>query len=974
MSFDLDFAIVAGFLLLNLGVGLYYSRNIVDLKDYALGGRNFSSGTLAATIAATWIGGGVFGQTIAETYKHGLYFMIPALGDSLVLLVVGVFLVPKMQTFLGNLSIAETMGKLYGNAARLITTSICLLCCVGVIAAQFKVSSTLLSIFFGISSFYAVLLAAIIVIIYSSLGGIRAVSFTDVTQIFTFGIIVPILSLIIWQTLDNPNDVFAVISKNQNFNFNQVFTLHNPRLLDVFLLFLFFIIPTLEPTTFQRLIMARDIHQAKKSVILASFICLSISLIIMWVAMLLFYENPNLDPETLMPYIINHYSYTGLKGLIAIGILSIIMSTADSYMNSAAILLTNDFLKPIGYILSKRQELLISKISCIGIGVMAFFLAFETNSLLELTYLVWGSYMPIITVPLILAIMGFRFASRSILIGMLAGFITIVVFEIMSIEIKSVIPAMLVNLLFSTVSHYFFGKSERYTFRKKKTDENEFNQLKKSKLINFFDLVQRIPKFNLIEFCNNGLPSSNIIYGYFSFTLFLTMITTMSISKNLYSYFGIINAFQSLVLIIATSFLCIDLWPKTLKDKYIGIIWYFSVFIGLIFISSFLVLMSKFSHVSLIILTIHLSIVPLLMGWRTSLIMIVIGVGLSFSLYESYIGEMIPGELYDLKLKLVYVLLIVGSFAITLLKSKQEDFETIEKKAEHFEKETGYLKKEIEYSKREFENLSQGLKTLETQFEGKQGILKEKEMYLKDQLKIRNIEISKLKDVKDEFIRNVMHESNTPLTGILSLCDILYSYYDKLDKKNIKQSIKDIVNSGDRLKTYVNNIADLSKLSSLSYELKKEKVNLSKLTQDRTVLYKKVFSDDAKKQEFKFEIEKDIITECDEYYITQAIDNLISNAVKYGEGNPITINLIKNKDNEVQFKIIDSGVGIPENELISIFDKFTVSTKTKSSAEGRGIGLALCEKIIKVHNGRIWAKQNPDKGVCFAFTLPVASR
>ncbi|MFK7968274.1 MAG: sensor histidine kinase [Rickettsiaceae bacterium] len=156
----------------------------------------------------------------------------------------------------------------------------------------------------------------------------------------------------------------------------------------------------------------------------------------------------------------------------------------------------------------------------------------------------------------------------------------------------------------------------------------------------------------------------------------------------------------------------------------------------------------------------------------------------------------------------------------------------------------------------------------------------------------------------------------------------------------------------------------------MSYELNKEKVNLSKLIKERTFLYKKVFSDDAQKQEFKFKIEKDIITECDEYYITQAIDNLISNAVKYGKGNPVTIKLITTKDNEVQFKIIDSGIGIPENELISIFDKFTVSSKTKTPAEGRGIGLTLCEKIIKVHNGRIWAEQNSDKGTTFTFTLP----
>ena len=436
-------------------------------------------------------------------------------------------------------------------------------------------------------------------------------------------------------------------------------------------------------------------------------------------------------------------------------------------------------------------------------------------------------------------------------------------------------------------------------------------------------------------------------------------------------YKFLIDILYPLTLCSATVLMSYPLWAHKWKEtNFIAICWNSIIFFVLICFSFLIVLISNFSEVQFMVFMINILIVSSLINWRWNLFYLVFGVFITLFIYEKYLlPYQIQSGLYGLKFKIVYLVLLVSSVLIMFLKPKQQYLEETEERAEYFEKETDSLKKEIEYSKREFDNFSQGLKTLEEQFEGKEGVLKEKEMYLKDQLKIRNIEISKLKDVKDEFIRNVMHESNTPLTGILSLCDILHSYYDKLDKKNIKQSIKDIVNSGDRLKTYVNNIADLSKLSSLSYELNKEKINLSKLIKERTVLYKKIFVDDTKKQKFKFEIEKDIITECDEYYITQAIDNLISNAVKYGEGNPITINLIKNKDNEVQFKIIDSGVGIPENELISIFDKFTVSSKTKSSAEGRGIGLALCEKIIKVHNGRIWAKQNPDKGVTFVFTL-----
>ncbi|NRB10781.1 MAG: ATP-binding protein [Rickettsiaceae bacterium] len=101
----------------------------------------------------------------------------------------------------------------------------------------------------------------------------------------------------------------------------------------------------------------------------------------------------------------------------------------------------------------------------------------------------------------------------------------------------------------------------------------------------------------------------------------------------------------------------------------------------------------------------------------------------------------------------------------------------------------------------------------------------------------------------------------------------------------------------------------------------------------------------------------------------QAIDNLISNAVKYGEGKEITISL-KKADDKIQFKITDQGIGIPENELHNIFNKFTTSSRTKTPAGGRGIGLALVQKIIEAHNGEIWVKNNEKQGAVFQFLLP----
>lgn len=68
--------------------------------------------------------------------------------------------------------------------------------------------------------------------------------------------------------------------------------------------------------------------------------------------------------------------------------------------------------------------------------------------------------------------------------------------------------------------------------------------------------------------------------------------------------------------------------------------------------------------------------------------------------------------------------------------------------------------------------------------------------------------------------------------------------------------------------------------------------------------------------------------------------------------------------------MIDQGIGIPGNELVSVFDKFTQSSMTKTGAGGTGLGLAICVDIVEAHSGKIWAENNPESGATFSFTLP----
>ena len=182
----LDIVIFSIFLVINLSVGLFYSRGVTSIRQYAVGDKNFSTSSLVATIISSLIGAGFFYCGLIETYRQGLYFIFPAFGDFLGLILIGTVIVKRMGEFLGKLSIAEAMGDLFGKKVKVIVALTGIVLSIGTLGNQFKVAAKMLELVFGSSGLYATLFSAAIIILYSTFGGIKAVTFTDVIQFFTF--------------------------------------------------------------------------------------------------------------------------------------------------------------------------------------------------------------------------------------------------------------------------------------------------------------------------------------------------------------------------------------------------------------------------------------------------------------------------------------------------------------------------------------------------------------------------------------------------------------------------------------------------------------------------------------------------------------------------------------------------------------------------------------------------------------------
>nr|WP_253307566.1 sodium:solute symporter family protein [Rickettsia endosymbiont of Ceutorhynchus assimilis] len=669
INWNLDTIIFLSFLLVNLSFGLYHGRKVKTIEDYALGGRNFSTGALVSTIIATWIGGDYLFITLAEVYNTGLHYTIGCLGMVVCLLLNAYLFIPKMGEFLGSISVAESMGKLYGKNVRIISAISGTIASAGFIAVQFKVFGEVLKNFVGLSGNTPIFLAASIVIIYSAFGGIKSVTFTDIIQFFTFGVLIPVLGFILWSDFNSqPNFTFANALTSPIFDYKQFWGFSNPNFWSLLLLFILFSLPDINPVMFQRVAMGRNIPQVKKAFTVSAFILMVILLGMAWIAFLLYSIDPNLEPTSLVQYIIGQYSHTGLKSFILIGIVAMCMSTADSNINASSVLLTHDFCGPLN--IKFKNELVLSKIISITLGIISIYLALLEYDLLPLVFMTQSFYIPIIDVPLILAILGFRTSTKSVFIGMGAGLIAVIIWRIYFMDITnvdSILPGMVVNFIFLMGSHYLLKQPGGW--KKKKPVIRSTNK--------FNTVINSVKKFNIVTFFNQNAPKNELIYTGFGVFCIVSTISSMYSVTNIIGNKTLLFFFESM-LILSISFLTYPIWPISLKNNIIiRPAWYISVFYLLIVCSTFFVLLSNFSHLQITIFILNIVVAAIIIRWNIAFIMIISGVYLAIEVYSRYMGGNVK-MVIEYNQFILYALLLIGTVIIIFLKPKQQNEEIAE--------------------------------------------------------------------------------------------------------------------------------------------------------------------------------------------------------------------------------------------------------------------------------------------------------
>jgi len=229
--------------------------------------------------------------------------------------------------------------------------------------------------------------------------------------------------------------------------------------------------------------------------------------------------------------------------------------------------------------------------------------------------------------------------------------------------------------------------------------------------------------------------------------------------------------------------------------------------------------------------------------------------------------------------------------------------------------------------------------------------------------------LKELEKIRQDFVANVSHELRTPLTTIKGYVETLLE--GALKEEVAFQFIQVIKRHTDRLTKIVEDLLTLSKIESKEFQLKREEISAARLMEEVIHLVK----GEAERKNIRLslsEVHPNLFLLGDPYYLEQILINLLDNAIKYTpEGGEIILSVKERPPDEVELSVKDNGIGIPEEDLPRIFERFYRVDKGRSQElGGTGLGLSIVKHLAHAHGGKVWAESQLGKGSTFYLTLP----
>ncbi|MEM9738141.1 MAG: HD domain-containing protein [Bacteroidota bacterium] len=697
------------FILVNLFIGAWAGRKVNTITDYVLGNRSLGIGTLTITLIATFIEI-TYILSIYRSYSLGfINFVFATIRTTIPAVLLGRYVLPNLVHFRDCYTMGDIMEKVYGSYARLWTGIITTLFSIFVIAGQL-LGMAYLSTFFGLSEPLAIVLTGSAIVFYTFTGGIRSVACTDVLQFIV--VIVGIVTIVsLGLAAINVANIPALFHKViKEFPQNMQLLRHPFLVWQIHSSILYGFFPTIffAPPIIQRVLMTKSKKEVNSMFVNLSvfYTLFRLSILILGFILLIAANQKNIyiDLHNSLTYICqNIVQNIYLRAFCLIGLVAILMSTADSYLNTLIILIDQDIL----YFFRKKQSMILHSVTKIRrialiVGVCSIilsiaFLKLRVINVLPLSIIILSS----ITLPFLAAMIGMK-GSSHIFHMTFFTFITVfgfllfftswfdakllpesVAIPIEEINFASSYPACLWAIAASTIIFLLLHYRENKGFVFLKKTKISLGSSFCSSPIVWYHMFSK--PMNWIEKKIQSYGGQPLLLGFF--ISFFNMLPCLMTHTNPHVHLTLV-ILKIIGIVLCTGLLLQKQWPQSLK-KYYNLFYYITLFYCLPFFNAFLLLQDINSSLLGLIFILHLILLTILVDWESFVMLAITGILLAVSLYILINGTAFPAFSFEAMWNIIFGTIFTLFVGLLFARRKQYLYQVQQQKQ-------GYLVKEHE--------------------------------------------------------------------------------------------------------------------------------------------------------------------------------------------------------------------------------------------------------------------------------------
>jgi Na+/proline symporter/signal transduction histidine kinase len=940
-----DYMIVLGYFVITMIIGLVLGGKIKTIKEYAVGGRNFSPQILFATVMATLIGAGETINMAERVFSVGIIYAVTVtIAEVLIYIFIGRYIVSNVWKFVTDdtITMGDLMKAFYGNFGRYTTSITGTLFYLGLISVELLAFGIVINQLMGLDQKISIVIGGVIMISYCALGGIKAVTFTDVFQFLVLLVAIPFAGAEILKSNGMIPEVIRSVPEHYIKFWNREDTT------EYILLFFTWLVPafSLSPAMVQRFFMTKDTKSLSKLFYYCAAFTIPLYFIVSLIGLCALKTNPNMTPSHAMSTMILTATPPLIKGFAIAGLIAVIMSTVDSMLNSGGILIIHDFVAPMVEKYRKPDsekefdELFWARMATIVLGGLSVVGALAPAKILDIILIAIMFWNPIVVIPFIAGVLGLNakpacFKYSAIAVGITALLCWVIDgFDGKLLDINIIL--LLVNILVFFGTHWKLGPIEppkgkgknnknltppkpAFSLTDIKTSFKNFKAALKELTPEFIGLwlISR-PKVwgrKLIEASNTRVDHFGA--NYIEFALFCALWYTIPLfiwNPPERPHTGLINLirFSSCILVV-----CLLLyhytWPARWR-QYFAPVWHFTLLYSLPFFTVFGFILQNGDSDWLINIGLAVLLLFTLVDWQSLIVILILGVTLGILAAASVISEPLQLSSFHNMQALAYVV----SFAtiIGLVFNRRKELATRDK-IETMKMFGGAMAHEVRTPLSAIQMYHSLVDSIVLSRVEKKARKEENEYQI-------NVKMNEPEHEIFQIARDVM--VSTPKAGMQMVDVLLMALKDKIpNQEKGLYSLKDTIHKA---------------LSSYAMTPKERK----------RVVFKDGFKD------FQYYSSQE--------FMKHLFYNLIKNAFKYALNVKHTASLtIWVEGRKVYVK--DTGPGIDKKKLNKIFDKFYTTSGT-----GTGIGLSFCQMVMRDLGGEIDCVSKEGEHSTFVITFP----